>query len=134
MRRFRFDRFLTVAAGVVLVGLAALQAGETGGQKRQPGGISVQVAVVPMDAARTQFRCSATIVDLGDGSVLMAPSIQLLAGREGMAQGSPEAGVEVRFKARVAEGGTEASYSVEHSREGSSLRSRAGRSSLNPVS
>lgn len=133
MRRFRLHRFFAIAVGVALLGLAVVRAGEAGEHKQEPGGISVTVSVAPMDAARTQFRCIATIADLRDGSVLMAPSIQLLAGGEGTARSSPGAGVDVLFKVRVAGGGTEASYSVELSRDGTVVAKQSGSISLTPA-
>jgi hypothetical protein len=133
MRRHRLISSFAIALGLGLLGMPVLEADDAAGQGEAPAGISVTVAVAPMDAARTQFRCTATIADLRDGSVLMAPSIQLLAGREGSARSAPGAGVGILFQVRVAEGGTEASYAVEHSRNGTVVAKQSGSISLTPA-
>lgn len=92
----------------------------------------MDVTLKPMDADRTQFQCTASVLDLDDGSVLMSPRLQLLAGREGIASGSPRSGIKVLFSIRVDEGGTRASYSVEHSRDGMVLAKQSGSISLVP--
>ena len=123
---------MLLALAVVLTPLSLPRSGNAAGEVRRTAGISVDVTVKPMDVARTQFQCTASIVDLGDGSVLMAPRLQLLAGREGIATGSPRTGIQVLFSIRVEEGGTRASYSVEHSRDGMVLAKQSGSISLAP--
>lgn len=132
MRGRHFARSIRIVIALVLTSLSLPRIGNAAGEERQPAGISVNVAVIPMDAARSQFQCTASIVDLGDGSVLMAPRLQLLAGREGMATSSPRTGIQVLFSIRVEEGGTRASYSVEHSRDGMVLAKQSGSISLAP--
>ena len=134
MRDRHFARSILLALALVLTTLSLPQAGNAAGEVRRAAGISVDVTVKPVDAARTQFMCSARIVDLASGSVLMAPRLQVLAGREGNAKSSPQAGVDVLFSVRVGDAGTEASYSVEHSRDGVMTAKQSGSITLDPPS
>ena len=130
MRRYHFARSIPFAIALVLTSLSLPQHGSA--ENRSAAGISVDVTVKPVDAARTQFMCTARIVDLASGSVLMAPRVQVLAGREGIAKSSPQEGVDVLFTVRVGDAGTEASYSVEHSRDGVMIAKQSGSIALDP--
>ena len=96
-------------------------------------GIAVDVTVTPMDAARTQFMCLIRVTELPSDKLISGIHIQLLAGRSATAASVLRSGNEVNVLAKVEEGGTAASYSVEYRKGAVAVATQKGSIALSPA-
>ena len=95
-------------------------------------GIAVDVAVKPMDAARTQFMCHIRVTELPSDQLISGINLQLIPGRPAMAASTLRAAGEVSVLAKVEEGGAAASYSVEYRKGAVLVATQKGSIALSP--
>jgi hypothetical protein len=125
-------RLRLVTFGVFIIALAGwLPAGELGSADLHTG-IAVDVTVKPMDAARTQFMCQIRVTELPSDQLISGINLQLIPGRPAMAASTQRAAGEVSVLARVEQGGTAASYSVEYRKGAVVVATQKGSISLTP--
>ena len=118
--------------GVLLMTLAGgLPAGEPVSADLHTG-IAVDVTVKPMDAARTQFMCQIRVTELPSDQLISGINLQLISGRPAMAASTQRAAGDVSVSARVEQGGTAASYSVEYRKGAVVVATQKGSISLTP--
>ena len=96
-------------------------------------GIAVDVTVTPLDAARTRFLCLIRVTELPSDQLISGINIQLVAGRSATAGSVLRSGSEVNVLAKVEEGGTAASYSVEYRKGAVVVATQKGSIAFSPA-
>ena len=124
------SRLRLVTLGVFIIALAGLSAADLSADLHT--GIAVDVAVKPMDAARTQFMCQIRVTELPSDQLISGINLQLIPGRPAMAASTLRAAGEVRVLAKVEEGGAAASYSVEYRKGAVVVAMQKGAIALSP--